>query len=113
MMRGLTPQAQRPPLGAKWDVSDDEAIDRIIEARVAERAQREAIRWRFRLVLIETVMMAALVLIAGLVLGQNPSLVLRGAALVGAGCLVTGGILIALSAAGARLLSRLHRWRCR
>jgi hypothetical protein len=69
------------------------------------------VRWRFRLVLIESAMMATLVVAAGLALGQKPEMVLRGAALVGAGCLLTGGLLIALSAAGSRMLSSIRRRR--
>lgn len=113
MMLGLPPRLRRPGIRANWDLGDDEAIDQYIEARVAERARREAVRWRFRLVLIETAMMATLVAAAGLALGQKAEMVLRGAALVGAGCLVTGGLLIGLSAAGSRILSsiRLRRKR--
>ena len=40
--------------------------ERMIEARVAIRAEAAAMRWRFRLILIETAMMAGLVLAAGL-----------------------------------------------
>ncbi|MBV1686387.1 hypothetical protein KRR38_01540 [Novosphingobium sp. G106] len=112
-MPGLPPRLRRPGIRANWDLSDDEAIDQYIEARVAERAQSEAARWRFRLVLIETVILALLVLIAGFVLGQKPELVLRGAAIVAAGCLVTGALLTALSAASARLLSRIRQRRSR
>jgi hypothetical protein len=113
MMPGLPPRLRRPGIRANWDLSDDEAIDQYIEARVAERARREAVRWRFRLVLIETAMMALLVLIAGLALGQKTDLVLRGAALVAAGCFATGVLLIALSVASSRLLSRIREWRAR
>lgn len=113
MMRGLSPRPRQPGISAKWDLEDDEALERIIEARAEELARHEAMRWRFRLVLVETVMMALLVLIAGLVLGQKTELVLRGAALVGAGCLATGALLIVLSAACARLLTRMRQWRNR
>ena len=111
MMRGLTPRPHRPGLGANWDLESEEAIDRYIEARVAQLAQREAVRWRFRLVAIEAAMMALLVVAAGFALGQRPDQVLRGAVLVGLGCLVTGLLLIALSAATARLLSTIRKRR--
>lgn len=113
MMRGLTTRPHRPGLGADWDLEGNEAIDQYIETLVAERAQREAVRWRFRLVVIETAMMALLVLAAGYALGQKTETVLRGAVLVGLGCLGTGVLLIGLSAATARLLSRFRRWRRR
>lgn len=85
----------------------DAEIERIIEARVALRAQGEALRWRFRLVVIETVMMALLVLVMGTVLRQPSDLVLRGAAIVGLGCLAAGALAIALSAVAGRVLARI------
>lgn len=89
----------------------DAEIERIIEARVAIRAEAQAIRWRLRLVVIETVMMAALVVAAGVALDQPIGLVLRGAALVGLGCFVTGSLLIAMSAVTGRIIAHFHRWR--
>ncbi len=87
----------------------DDDLERIIEARVAKRAETDALRWRFRLVLIETVMIASLVLVAGLVLEQPTGLVLRGAGVVGAGCFLTGLLMIALTGAASRLLAKLRR----
>lgn len=89
----------------------DADLERMIEARVAIRAERSALRWRFRLILIETAMMAALVLVAGFALGQPTALVLRGAAVVGAGCLASGLVLIGLSGLTGHLVSAYHRWR--
>lgn len=86
-------------------------LERMIEARVAIRAEADAIRWRFRLIVIETVMMASLVLAAGLVLKLPADLVLRGSAVVGAACLTSGVLLIGLSGLSGYLLSRWRRWR--
>jgi len=89
----------------------DAEIERIIEARVAIRAEAAAIRWRFRLVLLETLMMSSLVLAAGIALDQPTMLVLRGAVIVGLACLVSGMLLILLSGAAGLALSRYRRWR--
>lgn len=101
------PNPDQLPLG----FGKDAEIERIIEARVSIRAEAEAIRWRFRLVLIETVMMSGLVLAAGFALGQPTPIVLRGAAIVGIACLVTGLMLILLSGVTGLLLSKYRRWR--
>ena len=87
----------------------DNDLERIVEARVAKRAEADALRWRFRLVVIDPVMIASLVLVAGLVLEQPTGLVLRSAALVGAGCFLTGLLMIALTGAVSRLLAKLRR----
>lgn len=92
------------------DLSKDAALERMIEARVAIRAEADAIRWRLRLILIETFMMTSLVVAAGLALDQPKGLVMRGAAVVGAGCLLTGALLIGLSAVTGLLLSQAQRW---
>lgn len=93
------------------DWSKDAEIERIIEARVAIRAQAAALRWRFRLILIETMAMASMVLVAGLALRQPTVLVLRGAAAVGGACLLSGLLLIALSALTGHMAARYRRWR--
>lgn len=95
------------------DWSKDAEIERIIEARVAIRAEADAVRWRLRLIAIETGMMAALVLTSGLALKQSTMLVVRAAGLVGGACLVSGLLLIALSGATSMLVSRFRRWRAR
>jgi len=89
----------------------DDDLERIVEARVAKRAEADALRWRFRLVIIESVMITSLVLVAGLALDQPTGIVLRGAALVGAGCFITGLILIGLTGLASRLLARWRRAR--
>lgn len=91
------------------ELSPEGDFEAYIEARIAARAEADALRWRFRLVIIESVMIASLVLAAGVVLDQPIGLVLRGAAMVGAGCFVTGLILIGLTGAAGRLLTRLRR----
>jgi hypothetical protein len=95
------------------DLSKDAALERMIEARVAIRAESAAIRWRFRLILIESVMITTLVLVAGLTLKQPTPLVLRGALIVGVGCLLSGVLLIGLSGVTGHLLSSFRRWRAR
>lgn len=93
------------------DWSKDAEIERIIEARVAIRAETAALRWRFRLILIETVLLACLMLAAGLVLDRPTGMVLRATAMVSAACLVGGLLLIALSALTGRLVARIRRRR--
>lgn len=93
------------------DWSKDPDIERIIEARVAIRAEAAALRWRFRLIMIETVLMASLVLAAGITLKQPAELVLRGAVIVGAACLASGLLLIGLSGLTGQVIARYRRWR--
>ena len=87
------------------------ALDREVEARVAQRLETDAWRWRFRLLTIETVMMAGLVLIAGLMLHQPAELVLRATLLVGASCFASGMLILGLSTGTGKLLSRFRRRR--
>ncbi len=96
-----------------FDWSKDAQMERIIAARVAIRAEREAIRWRFRLICMETVMMGALVAAAGIALDQPTQRVLHAAIGVALACLFSGLLLIALSAAGGLLVTRYRRWRAR
>lgn len=96
-----------------FDLSKDAALERMIEARVAIRAENAAIRWRLRLVLIETVMLGGLVLGAGLALQQPTRLVVRSALLVSAGCLASGLLLVGLSGITSLVFSRYRRWRGR
>ncbi len=88
-----------------------DALEREIEARVAARCEAESVRWKFRLVAIENVMMGELVAVAGMALGQPMMMVARAALLVAASCLATGLLLLGLSAWTARLLTRFKRWR--
>lgn len=85
-------------------------LEQLIETRVAELCEAESYRWRFRLVVIETLLFAALIAGAGFTLGQPTSLVLRATALIAASCFITGVLLIGLSAVSAKLWSRLL-WR--
>ncbi|AGH49433.1 hypothetical protein G432_08540 [Sphingomonas sp. MM-1] len=91
--------------------SDNEAIEVIVERRLAERFEAESFQWRFRLVAIETVMIGLLVLVAGLLLKQPTMMVLRASLLVAASCFATGLLLLSLSAGTAKLMSRLRRRR--
>ncbi|SFG36892.1 hypothetical protein SAMN05518801_12014 [Novosphingobium sp. CF614] len=102
-----TPHPDQLPLN--W--SDNEAIEVIVEQRLAERFEAESVQWRFRLVMIETVMMGLLVLVAGLLLHQPTMMVLRASLLIAASCLATGLLLLGLSAGTAKLMSRLRRRR--
>ena len=106
-MARFTPHPDQLPLN--W--SDNEAIELIVERRLAERFEAESFQWRFRLVMIETVMMGLLVLVAGLLLKQPTMMVLRASLLVAASCLATGLLLLSLSAGTAKLMGRLRRWR--
>lgn len=91
------------------ELAPDDELEAIIAARVAERAEADALHWRFRLVVIESVMMASLVLAAGFVLELPAGDVLRAAGIVGAGCFLTGLMLIGLSGAASRLLAWCRR----
>ncbi|MFM5929822.1 MAG: hypothetical protein ACKOPQ_02830 [Novosphingobium sp.] len=86
-------------------------MERIIEARVSIRAEAAALRWRFRLILIESAGMAALVLGAGAALHQPMKLLLRAAGMVGGACLLSGLLLIGLSGLTGHLAARYRRWR--
>ncbi|ODU71191.1 MAG: hypothetical protein ABT11_04565 [Novosphingobium sp. SCN 66-18] len=108
-MARFTPHPDQLPLN--W--SDTQAIEVIVEQRLAERFKAESFQWRFRLVMIETVMMGMLVLFAGLLLKQPTMMVLRASLLVAGSCLATGLLLLSLSAGTAKLMSRLRRWRRR
>lgn len=93
-------------LALNW--SDNEAIELIVEQRLAERFEAESFQWRFRLVMIETVMMGLLVLVAGLLLKQPTMMVLRASLLIAASCLATGLLLLSLSAGTTKLMRRLR-----
>lgn len=108
-MARFTPHPDQLPLN--W--SDTQAIEVIVEQRLAERFEAESFQWRFRLVMIETVMMGMLVLVAGLLLKQPMMMVLRASLLVAGSCLASGLLLLSLSAGTAKLMSRLRRWRRR
>jgi hypothetical protein len=90
-------------------------LEQEIEARVAERAKAEAWHWRFRLITVETIMMAMLIVAAGLCLGKPVGEILRAAILVGAACFASGILLLGLSAGAglswAALSKRWRRWR--
>jgi len=93
------------------DLTDEQALERIIAARVAERAEAASFIWRFRLVCIETVLIGTLVAIAGVILGQPAMMVLRATVLIAVSCFASGLLLIVLSAWSSRLLARWQRWR--
>lgn len=95
------------------DLDRDAAIARLVEARVAARAEALAWHWRFRVVAIEALMIAVLVAAAGWVLGQPAGAILQAALLVGASCFASGLLLLSVSAGTARLWSRFRRWRAR
>lgn len=106
-MTSIRPHPDQLPL----NFGSQAELDRHIEARVAERCQQESFRWRFQLITVETVMMSALVAIAGLLLHQPTLLVVRATLLIGASCFATGILLLGLSAGTTRLLMRFRRWR--
>lgn len=82
-------------------------LDAMIDNRAAVQAEAEAAYWRLRLMAIESVMMAALVLGAGLAMRLGFALALRNAALVGGGCLAVGVLTVGLAALTGRGFSRL------
>ncbi|MHA3790480.1 hypothetical protein [Sphingomonas sp. YL-JM2C] len=91
------------------DWESDPAIQARIEALVAERAEAQSFRWRFQLMVIETVMMGSLVIAAGIVLNQPTGMVIRSGLIVAAACFVSGMLLIGLTAATAIGLRKLRR----
>lgn len=107
MRRQPHPHPDQLPL----DLTDEQSLERIIAARVAERAEAASWMWRFRLVCIETVLMGALVAVAGTILGQPAMMVLRATVLIAASCFASGLLLIVLSAWSSRLLARWQRRR--
>jgi hypothetical protein len=98
---------EQPPL----DLSSAAALDAEVERRVAARSQSDAMLWRFRLIMAETLMMGLLVAVAGLALHQAPLLVARAALLVSGSCLATGMLLLWLSSVWLRLAARLRKGR--
>jgi hypothetical protein len=108
-MRRTAPHPDQLPLG----FGKDAEIERMIEARVAIRAAAEAVRWRFRLMIAETVLLTTMVIITGLFLHQPTAIIARSALLIGAMCLSTGLLLILLTGLMSKLLSRTGRWRAR
>ncbi|MGN7931820.1 hypothetical protein [Sphingopyxis sp. 22461] len=78
------------------------------EAAITVEAERRAFYWRFRLVAIETVMMASLVLVAGLLIDQPTAIVVRAAITVAIACFASGLLLIWLSSVASGLMARLR-----
>jgi len=113
MLKRKTPKNQMVFDLSSFDSSKDAQLERMIEARVALRAEAEAIRWRIRLIIIETAMMASLVLVAGLALHQPRAMVVRGALIIALACLASGVMLIGLSGATGLAISAFRRWRTR
>lgn len=92
-----------------------EAVEREIETRVAQRLKQDAWLWRFRLVTIETIMMAALIVAAGILLGKTPFAIFRAAVMVAAACFGSGMMLLGLSMGATHgwttIVERFRRWR--
>ncbi|PAL24259.1 hypothetical protein [Sphingopyxis sp. GW247-27LB] len=80
----------------------------LFDAAVAAVAERQALGWRFRLVVIESVMMAGLVLVVGRLVDQPSSLVTQASVTVGITCFASGLLLIWLSSVMSALMLR---WR--
>lgn len=95
----------------KLDWDKDPAIEAMIEARVAERAEAAAFLWRLRLVAIETCTLGGLVIAAGVTLGQPATQVIRAGVLIAAACFVSGMLLIGLSGACGMVVSQVRQWR--
>ncbi|MDF0544977.1 hypothetical protein PX699_21745 [Sphingobium sp. H39-3-25] len=109
----MMPKSEPHPDQLAIDWEQDPAIEAIIEARVAKRAEAAAFQWRLRLVAIETCMMGGLVIAAGLALDQPPLQTVRTGLIVAAACFASGMLLIGLSGACGMLLSCLSQWRAR
>jgi len=105
------PVAHPEQLALDWE--NDPAIEAMIEARVARRAEAAALHWRVRLVAIETCMMGSLVIAAGIALDQPPLQTIRAGILVATACCASGMLLIGLSGACGMLCSRFKQWRAR
>lgn len=105
----MTCDAGSPANDDVLQLSDDALIERIVKERVAQRFEAEAFHWRLRLVAVETCMMGMLVIVAGLILKQPTMLVLRAGLLVAGSCFATGILLVSLSAATVRALSRIRK----
>ena len=106
-MGQLRPHHDQLPL--RLDNVDE--VERIIEARVAVRAEQQAFHWRIRLILIETLMMGILVEVAGFSLHQPTGQVIRSAVIVAGACFASGGVLILASGAAGWMVSQIRRWR--
>ncbi|CUS45109.1 hypothetical protein F1640_03575 [Novosphingobium sp. NBM11] len=113
MLKRKPPQKQMVFDLTSFDSSKDAQLERMIEARVAIRAEAAAIRWRFRLMVIEAAMMMSLVLVAGFALNQPHAMVVRSALIVGAACFASGVMLVGLSGATGLAISAFRRWRAR
>lgn len=88
--------------------------DRILfDAAVAAVAERQALGWRLRLVVIESSMMAGLVLVAGLLVDQSTAIVTQASVTVGVACFASGLLLIWLSSVTSGLMLRWRRRRRR
>ncbi|KKW90161.1 hypothetical protein [Sphingobium chungbukense] len=104
-------KAPSHPIHLCRDFGRDAEMERIIEARVAIRAEAEAIRWRLRLIVIETAILTIMVLLAGWLLDQPLASVLRSGLLVCAGASTSGILLVGLSGGVSMGLSRLAHWK--
>ncbi|RJG52929.1 hypothetical protein D0Z70_17975 [Sphingobium terrigena] len=107
----MTHKALPHPDQLALDWEKDPAIEALIEARVAKRAEAAAFQWRLRLVAIETCMMGGLVIAAGIALDQPVLKTVRTGLIVAAACFASGMLLIGLSGACGMLLSRWAKWR--
>ncbi|MBA4090138.1 MAG: hypothetical protein C0494_06030 [Sphingobium sp.] len=98
------------PIQFALPLEQREAMEQEIEARVARRASEDALIWRFRLVTIEAIMMAGLVIAAGLCLGKPLGAVLRAGLIVGGTCFASGMLLLGCSAGVTRIGQRVRAW---
>lgn len=103
-MRRLFPCPRQTSLHSKIIRDSD------LELLIAERAASQALAWRFRLIVTETLMMGLLVMIAGILLHKPALMVARASLGVGAACFVSGMLLVGLSGAGTYGLFAVKRW---
>lgn len=82
-------------------------LEDFIEARASVQAEAQALRWRLRLIALESAMMAAFLFGGSLALHQSFLRAMRNAALTGAGCLFVGCLAMGFASMTGRLLSHL------
>ncbi|MCP3731334.1 hypothetical protein M9978_12940 [Sphingomonas sp. MG17] len=84
-------------------------LEALIETRVAQRCEADALRWRLQIVTIETLVIACLVAALAFAAGQSGATALRASILAGGACFAAGTLTIGLSASAAQLLARLRK----
>lgn len=82
-------------------------LEEVFAARASIQAEAQALRWRLRLIALESAMMAAFLFGGSLALHLSLPTALRNAALFGGGCFVAASLIIGLATVTGRLLGGL------